>query len=120
MTTAPRYLIWFGAAAAVLGGLALASPAEMRREVSFAVLLAIVLQGPLGWWAVNSLGTARFVWVWGFGLLMRFGVVGLVALGVVPAVGWAPGPVLLSLVGALIVLLAVEAIAAAGHDSSQR
>ena len=114
MTSARRYLLWFGAAATVLGGLALASPAEMRREVSFGVLLALVLQGPLGWWTVSSLGTTRFVWVWGLGLLMRFGAVGLVAFAVVPAVGWAPSPTLLSLVGALIGLLAVEAVAAWG------
>jgi hypothetical protein len=76
------------------------------------LLVALVLQAPLGWWAVRSLGTEQFLLVWGSGLVVRLAIVGLVGFIVVPALGLPPGPTLLALVGALVGLLVVEGITA--------
>ncbi len=117
MTSAGRYGVGY-AVAAGLGAVAVAAaPPELRREVGYGVLISLVLQGPLGWWAVSALGTERFLLVWGVGILVRFAVLGVVALVVVPVLGWARGPVLITLVAMLGGLLAVESIAAARHSS---
>jgi hypothetical protein len=117
MRTAGRYIVAYVAAAGLGVAAALAVPLELRREVGYGVLIALVLQGPLGWWVVSALGTERFTLVWGIGVLIRFAVLALVALVAVPALGWAPLPVLLALVLMLGALLAAEAIAAIGHSS---
>ena len=88
------------------------TPPPIRAQVGWAAGVALVLQAPLGWWAVQSLGTERFLIVWGLGLIVRFAVVAIVGLAVVPLLGWSPGPTLEALVGVLIALLFVEGITA--------
>ena len=37
--------------------------------------VGLVLQTPLGWWAIQSIGTERFMAVWTLGMLVRLAVV---------------------------------------------
>jgi uncharacterized membrane protein len=117
VTSAGRYAVGFAVVAGLGVAGVLGSPAELRREVGYGVLIGLVLQGPLGWWAVSALGTERFTLVWGVGILIRFAVLGLVAFFVVPSLHWAAAPVLLSVVAMLGALLAVESVTAARHSS---
>lgn len=75
-----------------------------------ALVLALAVQAPLGWWVIRSLGGPSFLVAWGAGLLARFGLVGLVAFVLVPQLGWPAAATLLSLVGLLVALLAVESV----------
>lgn len=105
-----RYAVGIGfvAAAAVAVGLIL--PPDVRAGWWPALVLALVVQAPLGWWVIRSLGRPSFLAAWGVGLLARFGIVGLAALLLVPQLGWPPAATLVSLAGLLVVLLAVESV----------
>src|SRR4051812_36860198 len=98
MSSAGLYGVGYAIAAGFAAVAVLGAPPELRREVGYGVLIGLVLQGPLGWWAVSALGTERFTLVWGIGILIRFAAVALVGFVVVPLLGWAAGPVLLTLV----------------------
>lgn len=116
-----RYLAGYALAGAA-GALATAlAPGSVQREIGFGVVVGLVLQGPLGWWAVSALGTDRFMIVWGAGMLMRVTVLVLVALVALPALGWSAGwaaaPALLSLVATMMAMLAVEAVTAMKQNS---
>lgn len=117
MSSAGRYGVGYAIAAGLGAVVVLGTPPGLRPEVGYGVLIGLVLQGPLGWWAVSALGTERFTLVWGIGMLIRFAAIALVGLAVVPLTGWAGGPVLLTLVATLVALLAVESFAAARHSS---
>ena len=82
-----------------------------RRGLWTALGLALVVQGPLGWWLLRAIGTARFLRVWATGIAARVAVVGLTALVLVRALGLPPEATLFSLVGLLVALLGVEAVA---------
>lgn len=88
------------------------APTSIRAQVGWAAGVALVLQAPLGWWAVQSLGTEHFLLVWGLGLLVRLAVVAIAGLAVIPLLGWSLGPTLGALVGVLVALLFVEGITA--------
>jgi hypothetical protein len=75
-----------------------------------ALVLGLVVQAPLGWWVIRSLGRPSFLAAWGAGLLARFGLVGLAAFLLVPQLGWPPSATLLSLVGVLVALMLVEMV----------
>jgi hypothetical protein len=106
------YLALVAGGGAAAGLLVLAAPAGERRELMLGAGLALALQAPLGWAVLTSLGTERFLLVWGAGLLARCGLVGAVAFLVLPVLDWRAAPVLLTLVVTLGVLLGVEAVAA--------
>ena len=88
------------------------APQTSRAQVAWAATVALVLQAPLGWWVVQSIGTDRFLTVWGLGLLVRLAVLALAGLAVVPLLGWNPGPTLGALVAVLVALLFVEGLTA--------
>ena len=75
-----------------------------------ALVIALVVQAPLGWWVVRSVGRPSFLWAWGAGLLTRFGLVGVAAFLLVPRLGWPPAATLLSLVTLLLAILALETV----------
>jgi heme A synthase len=112
-----RYL----AAMAVVSVAALAIgavlPGAWRPGWWLALGLTLVVQGPLGWWLVVSIGTERFLAVWVLGILTRLALVALVGLVVIPAFGWPAAPALLALVGLLVVSLALEGIVSALQHS---
>jgi hypothetical protein len=109
MTVAHRYLAGL-MAAGLLGALAvlLARP-SLRGEIGAGVLAGLLVQAPLGWWTLRSIGTERFQLVWMGGMVFRLAVVGFAALVLAPLYGWDSGAMLLALVATLMVLLMVEA-----------
>ena len=114
-----RYLT--GVAIVAVGGVvvAVAVPAVDRTVVGWGVVVGLVLQTPLGWWAIRSIGTDRFMVVWGLGMLVRFTVVGVAGLAVLPVLGRRAGPMLGAMVGVLVALLLVEGVTALREHSRE-
>jgi hypothetical protein len=119
MTVGRRYLTAVGVVAVCGTGLAAMVPAEHRLAVWWGVGVGLVLQTPLGWWAIQSIGTDRFMAVWALGMLMRLTVVLLAGLLVQPALGPRAGPMLGAMVAVLVALLAVEGLTALREHSRE-
>ena len=119
MSLARRYLLGVAAVAAAAAVALLAVPASIRPEVIWGAATGLVLQVPLGWWALRSLGTDHFMVSWGLGMLVRFTVVAVAGLAVLPATGRSPGPMLGTMVGVLVALLLVEGLTAAREHSRE-
>jgi heme A synthase len=117
VTAGGRYLAGLAAVAAA-GALVtgLISPAA-RQEVAWGIGLALLVQAPLGWLTVRSVGTERFQVVWVAGMLVRLGLVAMAGLVLVPALGWEMVPVMAGLVGAILVLLVVEVLTVLRQNS---
>jgi hypothetical protein len=112
---------WYGAGTALIGAagaalILLVSP-SIRTEVSWALIIALVIQAPLGWWTLRSIGTPRFQLIWSLGMLLRLAILGVAGVVLVPALGWQTGPVLGTLVGVMVALLLVEAMSAMREHS---
>jgi hypothetical protein len=116
---AGRYLAGVGAIAAAAAGAAAAVPADVRPAVGWGVAVGLVLQAPLGWWALRAIGTERFMPVWGLGMLVRFSVVAIAGLVTIPYLGRRAEPMLVSMVGVLVALLLVEGITAFREQSRE-
>ena len=114
-----RYLT--GVAMVAAGGAVVtaAVPAPDRAVVGWGIVIGLVLQTPLGWWAIRSIGTDRFMAVWGLGMLVRLTVVGVVGFAVLPVLGRRAGPMLGSMVGVLVALLLVEGVTALREHSRE-
>lgn len=119
MTVGGSYLSGVGVVAALATGLTLVVPAEIRAEVGWGAAVGLLLQIPLGWWALRSIGTERFLPVWGLGMLVRFAVVGIAGLVVLPALADRAGSMLGSMVGVLVALLFVEGLTALREHSRE-
>jgi heme A synthase len=114
-----RYLA--GVALAAAGGallVALVQPAD-RSAAGWGIAVGLLLQAPLGWWALRSLGTDRFMAVWGLGMLVRLTVVVIAGLVVLPVLGPRAGTMLGALVGVLVALLRVEGVTALREHSRE-
>ena len=111
MTARGRYVAGLAAVAAAAVALSFVLPPADRRGLWAALGLALVVQGPLGWWLLWAIGTERFLRRWAVGIAARVGLVGLTALVLVRALGLPPEATLFSLVGLLVALLSVEAVA---------
>jgi hypothetical protein len=114
-----RYLTGVAMVAAATALLVLALPAAARGPVAWGGAVGLVLQTPLGWWAVRSIGTDRFLPVWGLGTLVRFTVVLVAGFVVQPALGRRTGPMLGAMVGVLVALLLVEGVTALREHSRE-
>ena len=104
----------------LLGGARLSSPAlaqERAEEVGAGVLLALLVQAPLGWWTLRSIGTETFQLVWVAGMIIRLGVVALAAVGLARVYHWDAAALLVTLVATLLALLLVEAATAVREHS---
>jgi hypothetical protein len=114
-----RYLA--GVALVAAGGVVLTAvvPAGDRPVVGWGVAIGLVLQTPLGWWAIRSIGTDRFMAVWGLGMMTRLTVVVVVGFAVLPVLGRRAGPMLGSMVGVLVALLLVEGLTALREHSRE-
>ena len=119
VTLARRYLVGVSMIAAGGAILVIAVPREVRAEVLWGVGTGLVLQVPLGWLALRSLGTEHFMLSWGLGTLVRFTSVAIAGLVIVPALGGAAGPMLGSMVGVLVALLLVEGVTAVREHSRE-
>jgi heme A synthase len=84
---------------------------EASRPAGFAMIgLALLVQGPLGWWMVKSVGTPRFVGVWVLGMLVRFGLLGIAAFLIFPLMHWQLSPGLIVLAVVLFAMLLLEGL----------
>ena len=86
-------------------------------ETAWGVLLGVVIQAPLTWLTLRSIGTERFQLIWVSGMLIRLAALAFAGLILVPALNWRMGPALGSLLGTLLALLLVEVVAAARAHS---
>ncbi len=117
MSPGSRYLSGMVVVGSVAMAAGAALPGAWRAGWWLALGITLVVQSPLGWWLVTSVGTERFFAVWVLGMLLRLAVVGLTGLVLVPTLGWPAAPTLLPLVGFLVVSLAVEGIVSALQHS---
>ena len=119
MSLRVRYVA--GVAAVAAGGLAAlgALPAGARTGVIWGMAVGLLLQAPLGWWTLRAVGTERFLTVWGLGMLVRFGVVGVAALALTAAPERLAVPMLTTMVATLIALLLVEGVVAMREHSRE-
>jgi hypothetical protein len=106
------YLAGVALVAAGGAGLTLLVPALVRTEVGWGVVTGLVLQAPLGWWTLRSVGTPKFLMVWGFGMLARLVLLALAGVVALPYFGRSSGPMLGAMVGVLVALLLVEGVTA--------
>jgi hypothetical protein len=120
MTALRRYLIGL-AAVGVLGMVAtrLARP-SLREEIAAGVVIGLLVQAPLGWWTLRSIGTEKFQLVWVGGMLLRLALVGVAAVALSGQYRWEPGAFLMPLVATLLILLLVEAVTAAQEHSRSK
>lgn len=119
MTLLRRYLAGVAAVGVAGALLVVLVPRGVRGQVLWGVVTGLVLQVPLGWLALRSIGTEHFLLSWGLGTLVRFATVGIAGLVVVPALGGSAGPMLGSMVGVLVALLLVEGITAVWEHSRE-
>ena len=111
MTPVCRYLVGVSAVAAAALLLSFVLPApEARTGVWLATALALLVQGPLGWWLVRAIGTERLQLVWAVGIAARFALVAACGFLVAPRLGLALAPLLFALVGVLMCCVVVEAV----------
>jgi hypothetical protein len=119
VSLAGRYLAGVALiAAAAAGAVATVSP-EVRAAAGWGAGVGLLLQAPLGWWALRAIGTEQFLAVWGLGMLVRLAVVGIAGLVVIPVLRDRAGPMLGSMVGVLVALLLVEGITALREHSRE-
>lgn len=119
MTRGGRYLAAVGGVTAGAVALAGLAPAVDRTAAWWGVGVGLVLQTPLGWWAIQSIGTERFLAVWVLGMLVRLTTVVIAALVVLPALGPRAEAMLGAMVGVLVALLAVEGVTAFREHSRE-
>ncbi len=89
----------------------------IRQEVAGGVGIGLLVQAPLGWWTVRSVGTERFQLVWALGMVMRLAVVAIAGLILVPELRWDLVATLAALVATMLVLLVVEVVTLLGKNS---
>lgn len=110
MSGGTRYLAATALLALLVGGAGTVVPGSWQAGWWLALGITLVLQAPLGWAVVSSLGTDRFLAIWVAGILVRLVTVAVIGLVVVPKLGWSAPPVLLALVGFLMASLAIEGV----------
>ncbi len=110
MTARRRYLLGVTTVAVAALLLSLVVPPDARTGLWLATALALIVQGPLGWWVVRAIGTERLQLVWAVGIAARFALVAAGGLVVAPRLGLGLAPLLFPLVGVLMCFLVVEAV----------
>jgi ABC-type transporter Mla maintaining outer membrane lipid asymmetry permease subunit MlaE len=119
VTLGQRYLVGVAAVTAAGALLIVAVPGGMRGAVIWGVATGLVLQVPLGWLALRSIGTEHFMASWVAGMLVRLAALGVAGLVVAPKAPGAAGPMLGSMVGVLVALLLFEGYVAAREHSGE-
>src|SRR5207245_6882982 len=101
MTLGRRYLVGVIAVAAAALFLSFVLPRDARTGVWLATVLALLVQGPLGWWVVRAIGTERLQLIWAIGIAARFALVAAAGVVVAPRLGLPLAPLRVALVGVL-------------------
>jgi hypothetical protein len=117
VTFGRRYLAGVAIVAAGSAVLTGSVPAQDRAPVGWGAFVGLLLQAPLGWLALRSIGTERFLAVWGLGMLVRLTTVGVAALIVLPVLGSRSWAMLGTMVGVLVALLLIEGATALREHS---
>jgi heme A synthase len=117
MTAGGRYLRGLLVVAATGLMAVFAVSPDIRREVASGIGLGLLVQAPLGWWTVRSVGTERFQLVWVLGMVIRLAVVAIAALILVPELRWEMVAALAALVATMLVLMVVEVLTVLGKNS---
>jgi len=117
MTAGGRYLSGLLLVTAIGLMAVFAVSPDIRPEVASGIGLALLVQAPLGWWTVRSVGTERFQLVWVLGMVTRLVLVGIAGLILVPELRWEMVATLGALVGTMLVLLVVEVLTLLGKNS---
>jgi heme A synthase len=112
-----RYVIGFILVAMIGAGMVAWVRPELRNDVGWGVLIGLVVQAPLGWWTIRSIGKRRFLGVWVGGMLVRLLVLAISGLLLVPAFRWEMAPALGGLLVMLVALLVLEVVIAM-HEQS--
>jgi hypothetical protein len=118
MTADARYAAGLAGVALAAASAAAALP-QHRTAIWVALGIAMLVQGPLGWWLVRSLGSEGLLWVWGLGMITRVALLAAAAWIVAPRLGLAPGPLLMALASVVLALLGIEVIVMA-HQVKHR
>jgi len=116
VTVRGRYLSGLLLVAAIGLVAVLTVSAGIRQEVAWGIGIGLLVQAPLGWWTVRSVGTERFQLVWALGMVTRLGVVAIAGLILVPQLRWEMVSMLAALVATMLVLLVVEVGAILGKN----
>jgi hypothetical protein len=115
---------WYlcGLAIAVAVGIAIVAlvPPGIRDELAGGMVVGFLVQAPLGWLHVRSLGTQRFQLVWGAGMMIRLASVAVTALVLVPVFEWQIAPALAGLLSSIAFLLFVEVLAVVRKSSGMK
>ena len=111
MSPGAWYMTGLGLAAAIGAAVLTMAPPGIQNALAGGMAVGFLMQAPLGWWHVRTLGTGRFQLVWGAGMLIRLLSVGVTALILVPAFRWQLAPALGALLGSIAILLFVEVLA---------
>lgn len=119
MSPGRRYLAGVVLVAAGGAGLTAMVPPDHRIHVGWGVTVGLVLQAPLGWWTVRSIGTGRFMAVWALGMLTRLTLIAVAGAAVLPVLGARAGVMLGAMIGVLVALLMVEGLTALGEHSRE-
>ena len=119
MTRAGRYVAGVAAVGAAGVLVAAGSPPASRSGILWGLAVGLLLQAPLGWWTLRTLGTERFLLVWGLGMLVRFSVVAVAAFALMPVTDGLAVPMLATMVAVLVALLLVEGVVAMREHSRE-
>jgi hypothetical protein len=87
-------------------------PAPYRADAAWGAVIALLIQGPLGWWVLRSIGRPRFQLVWTLGMGIRLAVIALTGIVLAPALHWDATTALGSMTVAMLMLLAAEVVTA--------
>lgn len=118
MSRGGRYLVGLGVVVSTAFVASRTVAPEWRAPLTTSLVLACMVQAPLGWWLIRSIGTRRFLAVWGLGIAARVALLAVMALVVAPARGWPLEPALVPLALILVALVAVEAGALIGRSGT--
>jgi hypothetical protein len=119
VTRAGRYIAGVAAVGVAALGLMVVVPAGWRPSMAWGLGTGLLLQAPLGWWTLRSIGSDSFLMVWVLGILVRLAVVAIAAFALIPALGDAAAPMLVTMVGILVALLLVEGTVAMREQSRE-
>lgn len=117
MTAFSRYIAGLAAVGVVAAGVASLASLSVRDEIATGVLAGFLVQAPLGWWTLSTIGTEKFQLVWLGGMVIRLVMIGFAALVLAAEFRFEAGALLLALVATLLLLLLVEAVTAVGEHS---